>query len=517
MKSELAMVCAGNDGNASQTGNKLPSSLGDLLFQSLDKDPTVNLEEKIIIGGFENTPLYRSYQEKLAEIHLPAPVKPGYKSPIPVFNAPGIPLMKVLLFKKKRILSNYEEEFDKRLESWQRSCEKIDQITAVRVQEYNQALEDCQVKKQAIEKLLEEKSAEYTREQKENNEHFTILSANYPGRESKAVEEYFNLVLLQSDYPDFIKKNIKLEYHKEPSSLFVAFEMPHPGQVPREKEVSSEQQPLHEVHSLLTDDEFNQRYNNMVYQILLRTINEIFSADYARTTDTINFYGWVRTLNKGNGQFEDICIASLVCSRTEFEKINLRNVDPSLCFKFLKGHSGDSLAELIPEPAPHFPGYGMEIEKPSVKISEPLESETNLAGLGMEEFEKNIIKLFESEFGMSPGDIILLHESQDGSFEAFGIDPEPIRGGRLIIQARKSTKPVSVAAVKELFGAVIHEGAVKGILITTADFLPDAYEFARNKPLVLLNGNQLLALFEKHGIKARISFREAISLKSWLS
>lgn len=55
-----------------------------------------------------------------------------------------------------------------------------------------------------------------------------------------------------------------------------------------------------------------------------------------------------------------------------------------------------------------------------------------------------------------------------------------------------------------------HErGATKGILVTTSDYGPDAYEFVRGKPLSLLNGGNLLHLLEKHGHKARIDLREA--------
>ena len=38
---------------------------------------------------------------------------------------------------------------------------------------------------------------------------------------------------------------------------------------------------------------------------------------------------------------------------------------------------------------------------------------------------------------------------------------------------------------------------------------PDAYEFARGKPLTLLSGSNLLHLLEKHGMKARIDLVEA--------
>ena len=46
-------------------------------------------------------------------------------------------------------------------------------------------------------------------------------------------------------------------------------------------------------------------------------------------------------------------------------------------------------------------------------------------------------------------------------------------------------------------------------MVTTADYGPDAYEFAKNKPIVLLNDGNLLHLLEKHGNKARIDLAEA--------
>ena len=55
----------------------------------------------------------------------------------------------------------------------------------------------------------------------------------------------------------------------------------------------------------------------------------------------------------------------------------------------------------------------------------------------------------------------------------------------------------------------MNEGANKGILVTTSDYGPDAYKFAANKPIQLLNGSNLLSLLEQFGHKARIDLNEA--------
>ena len=55
----------------------------------------------------------------------------------------------------------------------------------------------------------------------------------------------------------------------------------------------------------------------------------------------------------------------------------------------------------------------------------------------------------------------------------------------------------------------MNEGATKGILVTTSDYGPDAYEFANGKPITLLNGAHVLRLLERHGTKAHINLVEA--------
>ena len=78
-----------------------------------------------------------------------------------------------------------------------------------------------------------------------------------------------------------------------------------------------------------------------------------------------------------------------------------------------------------------------------------------------------------------------------------------------MIQAKRYTKTVGVAAVRDLYGTTLNEGANKGILVTTADYGPDAYKFASDKPMTLMTGANLLHLLERHGMKAKIDLQAA--------
>ena len=108
---------------------------------------------------------------------------------------------------------------------------------------------------------------------------------------------------------------------------------------------------------------------------------------------------------------------------------------------------------------------------------------------------------------MCSSDLFPSHDS--GGVDTIMFDPDPIRGGKFVIQAERYTNAVGVSAVRDLYGTVMNEGASKGILVTTSSFGADSYEFAKDKPLTLLNGNNLLHLLNKHGYNARLDIVEA--------
>ena len=145
----------------------------------------------------------------------------------------------------------------------------------------------------------------------------------------------------------------------------------------------------------------------------------------------------------------------------------------------------------------------------SQNITHNIDESTNLAAMDWEEFEHLIREVFEKEFSYNGGEVKVTQASRDGGVDAIAFDPDPIRGGKIVIQAKRYTNTVGVSAVRDLFGTVMNEGANKGILVTTSDYGPDSYEFAKGKPITLLNGSNLLYLLEKHGHNARIDIEEA--------
>jgi restriction system protein len=221
------------------------------------------------------------------------------------------------------------------------------------------------------------------------------------------------------------------------------------------------------------------------------------------------FNGYVRSIDPATGQETNACVLSLQVTKDEFGEISLANVDPKVCFKKLKGVGSSKLHSLTPI-API-----MRIEREDQRfisayaVADTLSEEDNIAAMDWEDFEHLVRELFEREFASTGGEVKVTRASRDWGVDAIAFDPEPIRGGKIVIQAKRYTRTVDVSAVRDLYGTVLNEGASKGILITTSDYGPDAYEFAKGKPLVLLNGGNLLHLLQKHGYRAKIDIQEA--------
>jgi restriction system protein len=123
----------------------------------------------------------------------------------------------------------------------------------------------------------------------------------------------------------------------------------------------------------------------------------------------------------------------------------------------------------------------------------------------------NLMELSPTEFEGLITNLFALRHAPDAAFAGRGVafDSRPIFGDKVVIQAKRYKNTVGVSAVRDLFGTVQNEGASKGILVTTSGYGRAAFEFAKGKPLELLDGANLLHLLGEHaGIDARIVMPE---------
>ena len=318
-----------------------------------------------------------------------------------------------------------------------------------------------------------------------------------------------NYIFVNSELPFYFNKEFSFQINKNNNIFVVDYLLPGKEDLPTLKKVNyiPSEDSFEEKH--ISQKMALENYDSILYQFILKFINEIFYFDRTRLIESICFNGWVDTIVKSTGKISRICICSVHVSREEFSEINLLNVDPKACFKGLKGLANPHLNGMVPvKPL-------IDLEKNDKRfishydVANSLDESFNLAAMDWLDFEHLVREIFEREFSSCGGEVKITQSSRDGGVDAIAFDPDPLRGGKIIIQAKRYSNIVGISAVRDLYGTVINEGATRGILVTTSDYGPETYKFAKGKPLSLLNGDNLLYLLEKQGVRAKIDLQEA--------
>jgi restriction system protein len=356
--------------------------------------------------------------------------------------------------------------------------------------------------------------AVYIEQREAENAALGALRTRYEERDSGAIEEICDMILADSSYPDFCPHEFEVDFSGDAKVAVVDYKLPAPDVLPTLIEVKYVVSTDSFTEKHLSDAKRGETYDRLLYQITLRTLFELFTGDAVQAVASIVFNGFVTAIDKSTGKEVTACVLSVHAIKESFLSIDLGKVEPKLCFRQLKGVGSSklhSVAAIAPIMTVNRNDSRFVVAR---EIADRLDEGYNLAAMDWEDFEHLIREIFGREFSSNGGEVRVTQASRDGGVDAIAFDPDPIRGGKIVIQAKRYTHTVGVSAVRDLFGTVMNEGATKGILVTTADYGPDAYEFAKGKPLSLLNGGNLLSLLQKHGVRARIDLMEARQLAS---
>jgi len=411
--------------------------------------------------------------------------------------------------RKEKVIKQINESFLNDKRAWkQAKMKKIENYNNAK-KKYMSTLSRLEKEYLAELKAWEEEKVEFLKKQEDENEIIELKKEKYLNCDLEAVLDYCDLVLSNSEYYYEFPQEYELDYNPETKIIVVDYQLPSLEAIPTLKEVRYIQSRDEFSEKQLTKSQLNKLYDSILYQITLRTIHELYEADRANALEAIVFNGYVNSIDPATGQELNSCVLSIQSKKDEFLEVNLEMVEPKACFRKLKGVGSSKLHSLTPIP----PLAKIERDDKrfvdSHDVVEGIEEGYNLAAMDWEDFEHLIREIFEKAFAEAGGEVKVTRASRDGGIDAVIFDPDPLRGGKIVVQAKRYTNVVGVSAVRDLYGSLINEGANKGILVTTSYYGPDAYEFSKGKPIQLIDGNNLLYLLEQHGHKARIDLKEA--------
>ncbi len=414
-----------------------------------------------------------------------------------IYNPPMSFLTSILKKRKQAFIDENDEKFNLDYKKWQEECEKISNENSNAAALYSEELEKW-----------EKEKSEFLRNKEEFNKGIDELFVSYREGDKDASEIYYAELLERINLPLEFENETKCEYNPANKMLIVDITLPIVENLPNLKKVTYVKSSGEYKESYQSDAFMKKVYDKAIYDIVLLTLKALFDANDPNV-EAIVLNGKVNTIDKSTGKAISPYILSVNVSRESFMDLNLEYIDSKEWFKRSKGISAATFTKITPvapvvkmsrEDSRFIEGY---------EVTDKLDESVNLAAVDWQDFENLIREVFAEEFNSNGGEVKITQASRDGGVDAIAFDPDPIRGGKIVIQAKRYTNVVGVSAVRDLYGTVMNEGATKGILVTTSDYGKDAYEFAKGKPLTLMNGANLLFLLERHGHKAKIDLKEA--------
>jgi restriction system protein len=110
------------------------------------------------------------------------------------------------------------------------------------------------------------------------------------------------------------------------------------------------------------------------------------------------------------------------------------------------------------------------------------------------------------EFEMATAEVLKRHQLNPrvtGGSADGGVDIEVRRGGRKgVVQCKAHVACVGPHTVRDLFGVMHHSSSDFGIIVSRGGFTKGAIDFARNKPIFLVDTSDLIAMQEGQDVLA---------------
>jgi restriction system protein len=130
---------------------------------------------------------------------------------------------------------------------------------------------------------------------------------------------------------------------------------------------------------------------------------------------------------------------------------------------------------------------GQYVRRPAANAALPLMTVEDLYDLSPKAFEHYVAALFRSKG---------YRVNVSGRSGDEGVDLEIIQPGgkRAIAQCKRYRSTIGPEVVRELYGTMIHERVHHAFLVTTAPISDGARQWARHKPMTLIDGQTLVRL-----------------------
>ncbi len=152
-----------------------------------------------------------------------------------------------------------------------------------------------------------------------------------------AIEEYCDLLMMAIEYPDEICSNWLLSYAPDRRALHIRLDLPSLDQLDLPKHYEYSSKIAEVVEHRLSEAEIADLCDVVSYQMVLRTMSDLFMVDEADAIDSITCDGEVAVMNPGSDEAASYVVMSVSAGKSDVMKLDIGTESPRALFEQLGG------------------------------------------------------------------------------------------------------------------------------------------------------------------------------------
>ncbi|MBK8015151.1 MAG: restriction endonuclease [Deltaproteobacteria bacterium] len=340
-----------------------------------------------------------------------------------------------------------------------------------------------------------------------HNRDLRAFRARFEAGSPKAVAEYLETVFERAEYPASLRLRHKVAVSEDARKAQVDLTMVAYEDFPNVADYKFVKKTRESRPIAMKRAEQESLYEEVVVQLVVRVMHEVFEAVYIDAVHEVAVNCWVEVADRsaaagkdadgdgteGTGPNNARCIAAVQSERDTFEAINLARKSPSSVLESLDGRVSKSChgAEAV-EPRCLVVWSGATTDSSK---SETLRRLMDMSGDGFGALARSLLERMVDEEG---GRLQSFATSADGEVDAtatLGAEDD-----LCAFAVRRHARTIPDDAVHDLLRRVESEGLGRAMLLSTGTFDKDAERGIQNDSVVIVDGPRLVSLLALHGV-----------------
>lgn len=309
------------------------ATIDDILRSTLAVDDYVDLEK---LRRVAEHPRFTS--RYLTPIPPPEPIA---SPPEPYFQPPPSPTGMSAMFAKKKhaaTVAAAQNQFAQAHASWRATVAQIPARQYAATQQHQEAEGERLRRLASDRRRYDAECDERQRAVDVENARLDNLINRFAYSDPAAVDEYIGIVFGNSIYPDVIAENTDLDfaYSADLGELTITINFPPPDAIPSAKSYRYVRASDEIAETKLTQKDVSTRYADLVNNMTLRTLHEVWESDRTSKIASISLTGGVDHVDPATGKDVFVRLIALAVSREDFLQIDLARITPSETMKHLR-------------------------------------------------------------------------------------------------------------------------------------------------------------------------------------